>query len=437
MSVLKPEAPMAPAGPAAQDPSRDGHELTEADLLRAEIAALQRQNQMLRETLDTIDGSIVVFDDQRRFLFANATYHAVFPHLPPNEELFGERYEDVITRSIAAGSVDDPTALTEQEAYLQRRIAAMEQRRAMPRDIYNARPGRESNHPTTQRWYLVRSRRTPSGNDVTLRVDITVQKFLQQELDAARRAAETASRMKSQFLANVTHELRTPLNAVINFARLIADQIHGKLGASQYRDYAAQIGASGADLLALIDELLDLARAEAGHLTIVEGIVQPDVVIAAVCRLMAPEAAARGVVLTCDVPAALSPLRGDATRLRQVLLNLVANALKFTVRGGTVRVAAAQDPANGLMISVRDTGIGIRPADLPRVMQPFEQARDPSTESRPGVGLGLPLARHLIELHGGTLTLHSEPEVGTTASFTLPPHRLISQVTDAASPDPE
>jgi signal transduction histidine kinase len=425
MSVVKPNTPMTPAGPAAQDPSRDNSALSETDLLRAEIAALQRQNQMLRETLDTIDGSIVVYDDDRRFLFANATYHAVFPHLPSNEDLIGEHYEDVVSRSIAAGVVEDPSAVTEREAYLQRRIATMEQRRAMPRDVYNARPGREALHPETGRWYLLRSRRTPSGNDVTLRVDITVQKFLQQELDAARQTAEAANRMKSQFLANVTHELRTPLNAVINFARLIKDEIHGRLGAPQYRDYAAQIGASGADLLGLIDELLDLARAEAGHLTIVEGIAEPAVLIDTVCRLLAPEAAERGVILTREVPMALSPLRGDATRLRQVLVNLIANALKFTARGGTVRVAAAQDHAAGLTISVSDTGIGIRPADLARVMQPFEQAREPSGESRPGVGLGLPLVRHLVELHGGTLTLRSEAGVGTAASFTLPAHRLI------------
>jgi signal transduction histidine kinase len=350
----------------------------------------------------------------------------VFPHLPPDDVLFGELYEEVIARSIAAGVVEDPNAVTQPDAYLQRRIAAMEQRRSMPRDAYNDRPGRVANHPTTGRWYLLRSRRTPSGNDVTLRVDITAQKRLEQELDAAREAAETANRMKSQFLANVTHELRTPLNAVINFARLITDEINGPLGAPEYHEYAAQIGASGADLLALVDELLDLARAEAGHLTIVEGLAEPAVLIDAACRMLAPEAASRGVTLTQAVPTGLSPVRGDATRLRQVLLNLMANALKFTTSGGAVRVGAAQDPATGLTISVSDTGIGIHPADLPRVMQPFEQARQPGLLSRPGVGLGLPLSRHLIELHGGTLTLRSQQSVGTIAGFTLPPHRLVN-----------
>ena len=425
MSNVKPESPMEPAGPAEHEPARDARELTETDLLRAELAALRRQNQMLRETLDTIDGSIVVYDEQRGFLFANATYHAIFPHLPPDTELIGSRYEHLIACSIAAGAVDDPEAYTDTEAFLRQRIASMEQRRGMPRDTYNARPGREARHPPTGRWYLLRSRRTPSGNDVTLRVDITAQKQLQQELVAAREAAETANRMKSQFLANVTHELRTPLNAVINFAWLIADQIHGRLGAPEYREYATQIATSGADLLTLIDELLDLARAEAGHLAIVEGIAEPDVLIDAVVRMLAPEAANRGVSLTRAMPAALWPVRGDATRLRQALLNLVANALKFTPRGGAVRVAATQDPAIGLAISVSDTGVGISEADLQRVLQPFEQASAPGTETRPGIGLGLPLARHLVELHGGTLTLRSKPAAGTTARLTLPADRLI------------
>jgi signal transduction histidine kinase len=427
MTVLKSEAPMTPAGPAAQDPSRDHCEVAETDLLRAEIAALQRHNQMLRETLDTIDGSVVVFDDRRRFLFGNATYHTVFPHLPPDAELLGTPYEHVVARSLAAGVVENPAAYDDPEDYLRKRIETMEQRRTVPRDAYNARAGREAHHPTTGKWYLLRSRRTPSGNDVTLRVDITAQKNLQQELDAAREAAETANRMKSQFLANVTHELRTPLNAVINFARLIAEEIHGPVGAQQYADYAAQIGASGADLLGLIDELLDLARAEAEHLTIIDGVAEPGTLIRTVCRMLAPEAANRGVTLTQAVHDGLSPVRGDATRLRQVLINLMANALKFTPRGGVVRVAAVEDSAVGLTISVSDTGIGIPAVDLQRVMQPFEQARDPGIEGHPGVGLGLPLARHLVELHGASLKLHSKQGVGTTVRFTLPPQRLITR----------
>ena len=268
------------------------------------------------------------------------------------------------------------------------------------------------------------------ADTATLRAEIAAlqrqNQMLRETLDAAREEAEAANRMKSQFLGNVTHELRTPLNAVINFAQLIADEINGPLGAPEYREYAAQIGASGTELLSLIDELLDLARAEAGQLTITEGLAEPDVLIDAAWRMLAPVAAARHVTLTRAAHAALSPVRGDATRLRQVLASLIANALKFTPAGGEVRIDAAQDPATGLTISVRDTGIGIDATDLTRVMEPFEQVSGGGTESHPGIGLGLPLARHLAELHGGSLTLRSEQGGGTTAWFTLPVHRLIN-----------
>ncbi len=188
MSVVTPEAPADATSPLEQDPSRGARAMTEADLLCGEIAALRRQNQMLRETLDTIEGSVVVYDEQRYFLYANAIYHALYPHLPPDEEMLGERFEDLLRRSIAAGMMEDPAALTDPEAYIARRIATMEERRAMPRDVFNTRPGRKGMQPKTGRWYLIRSRRTPRGNDVTLRVDITLQKWLQRGLETARHA---------------------------------------------------------------------------------------------------------------------------------------------------------------------------------------------------------------------------------------------------------
>ncbi len=179
--------------------------LSETDLLRTEIEALRRQNLALRETLDAIDGTIVVYDQERRYLFGNQQYHAVYPHLPPERDLIGRKYEDVLALSIAAGTVDDPTAYTDTAGFIARRVQDMERRSLSP-VAQNARAGRESLHPQTGRWSLVRTRRTPSGNDVSLRVDITAQKELQHALQQAREAAETASQMKSQFLGNVSHE---------------------------------------------------------------------------------------------------------------------------------------------------------------------------------------------------------------------------------------
>ena len=400
--------------------------LTDIELLRTEIEALRRQNAIMRETLDTIEGSVVVYDRERRYLLGNKAYHTLYPHLPGDDELIGRKYEELLALSIAAGSVDNPAAYTDTAAFVSSRIADMERRRELSRDAQNARPGRESLHPQTGRWSLVRSKRTPSGSDVSLRVDITAQKQLQQELQEARVAAEKASQMKSQFLSNVSHELRTPLNAVINFAKLLVEQIHGPLGALQYREYARDIAESGEHLLTLIDELLDLARAEAGQLTIAEGVFDVGRIIAGGCRVLKPEADAAGVTLLNDTNAGLGHLRGDPMRFRQILFNLIGNAIKFTRAGGTVSIDAWDDPADdGLCIVVRDTGIGIAEQDLDRVVEPFAQVARPSGNSRPGVGLGLPLSRHLIELHGGTLSLNSTQGLGTTVTMRLPANRIM------------
>ena len=399
--------------------------LTDVDLLRTEIEALRRQNAIMRETLDTIEGSVVVYDRERRYLLGNKAYHSLYPHLPGDDELIGRKYEELLALSIAAGSVDNPAAYTDTADFIASRIASMERRGKLSRETQNARPGRESLHPQTGRWSLVRSKRTPSGSDVSLRVDITAQKRLQQELQEAREVAEKASQMKSQFLSNISHELRTPLNAVINFAQLLVEQIHGPLGAPQYRDYAHDIAESGVHLLTLIDELLDLARAEAGRLTIAEGMIDVGRSIAGACRVLKPEADAAGVTLLIETNARLGHLRGDPMRFRQILFNLIGNAIKFTRAGGTVSIEAWGDPEAGLSIVVRDTGIGIAAPDLDRVMEPFAQVARPSGNSRPGVGLGLPLSRHLIELHGGTLSLDSTEGVGTTVTLRLPMERMM------------
>jgi signal transduction histidine kinase len=421
------------ADPAATQVSQPGEAtLSDVDLLRTEIEALRRQNAIMREALDTIEGSVVVYDRERRYLLGNKAYHSLYPHLPGDDELIGRKYEELLALSIAAGSVDNPVAYTDPAAFIMSRIASMEQRGKLSRETQNARPGRESLHPQTGRWSLVRSKRTPSGSDVSLRVDITAQKRLQEELQEARAAAEKASQMKSQFLSNISHELRTPLNAVINFAQLLVEQIHGPLGAPQYRDYARDIAESGVHLLTLIDELLDLARAEAGRLTIAEGVVDVGRSIGGVCRVLKPEADAAGVTLLNESDARLRHLRGDPMRFRQILFNLIGNAIKFTRAGGTVSVEAWDDPKAGLSIVVQDTGIGIAGPNLDRVMEPFAQVAVPSGNSRPGVGLGLPLSRHLIELHGGTLSLDSTEGVGTTVTLRLPVGRMMkpSQVMD-------
>ncbi len=403
-------------------PERIEPEVAEVARLQMEVAALRLQVSHLSETLDEMEGSIVVYDRDRRFLLANQAYHDLFPHLLADDVLRQERFEDVLRRSIVAGAIHDPQAISDPEAFIARRVGEMNRRERIPRETARQRPGREVYQPRLGRWFLVRSRRTPSGNDVSLRVDITAQKQLQQALEEARAAAETSDRMKSQFLASISHELRTPLNAVINFARLIAEEIHGPLGAADYRGYAEDIHESGVHLLGLIDELLDVARAQSGRLTIQEGLADPAGLVRTVCRVLGPEADAAGVLLSWEVPAERWSVRGDPVRLRQVLLNLVGNAIKFTPSGGAVTVSLTVAADGTLRITVRDNGVGIAAEDLGRVMRPFEQVH---AGRSPGVGLGLPLSRLLVELHGGRLALASTPGEGTTAEIALPAERVL------------
>jgi signal transduction histidine kinase len=176
----------------------------------------------------------------------------------------------------------------------------------------------------------------------------------------------------------------------------------------------------------LIDDLLDLARAETGRLAVVDSVVDPARFIATACRVLEPEAIANRIALTHVIGVDVAYMRGDATRLRQVLFNLIANAIKFTRAGGTILVEASRDTAGGLQILVADTGIGIAEQDLAHVMEPFAQVARASGTSRPAVGLGLPLSRHLIELHGGSLELESTPGIGTTAVIRILSERMIS-----------
>ncbi|MGO8917057.1 MAG: PAS domain-containing sensor histidine kinase [Stellaceae bacterium] len=255
--------------------------------------------------------------------------------------------------------------------------------------------------------------------------EITRRKAAEQELRRTKERAEAANRTKSFFLANMSHELRTPLNAVLGFTEILRDELYGPLGHSRYRDYVHDIHGSGKHLLDVISNILDLTTIEAGHLVLDEQDVDLAEVMGMAERVIAETARRRGLELEVVAPAEPVLLRADPTRLKQILLNLLANAVKFTDPGGLVRADVAADDS-GIELRVSDTGIGIAPRDIERVMQPFEQVGGPMARKTGGTGLGLPLARELARLHGGTLSLASRRGAGTTARLWLPPDRLLA-----------
>ena len=244
--------------------------------------------------------------------------------------------------------------------------------------------------------------------------------------------ADAANNNKAQFLASMSHELRTPLNAVIGFSELLKLETFGPLGDSRYKEYARDIHASGAHLLSLINDVLDIARLDDGQLHLTEESIDVVALVSEVVRMMTPQAETAGVVLRNDVRGPLPPALADARRLRQVLLNLISNAVKFTPPCGSVTVGGGLRDT-GLFLAVADTGIGIADADIPRAFERFGQVDSTLARKYQGAGLGLPLARDLVELHGGSLALTSKPGVGTTVTISLPTSRLLSDASIAAA----
>jgi signal transduction histidine kinase len=239
------------------------------------------------------------------------------------------------------------------------------------------------------------------------------------------RDREAVSQAKSGFLATMSHELRTPLNAIIGFSEMMQREVLGALGNEQYRAYVDDIHASGSHLLQIINDILDLSKAEAGKIDLSEDVFDLRDIMRAVDQLTAGHVYAAELIQSVDLPDDLPPLRGDERKTKQVLVNLITNAVKFTPAGGRVDITARFAPEDGLAITVADTGIGIEEGDLDRVLKPFEQVGSPLSGQHQGTGLGLPLVKAIMEAHGGRLRLKSTLGAGTTVTVVFPPERVI------------
>ncbi|MBV9826520.1 MAG: response regulator [Alphaproteobacteria bacterium] len=254
-----------------------------------------------------------------------------------------------------------------------------------------------------------------------------------EALKVAKEEAEAASRGKSAFLATMSHELRTPLNAIIGFSEMMTREVYGPVGNEQYRTYINDIHDSGAHLLQIINDILDLSKAEAGKLELFEDVFDPRDTIRSVRQLISARVRESGLTETADIPADFPLLSADERKTKQVLLNLVANAVKFTPQGGQISIVGRYEPSIGLTLTVSDTGIGIAPGDLTRVLKPFEQVDSSFTRSHEGTGLGLPLVKAIMELHGGLLELNSQLGVGTQVTVTFPADRVVIDPDSAKS----
>jgi PAS domain S-box-containing protein len=257
--------------------------------------------------------------------------------------------------------------------------------------------------------------------------DITERKLAEEGHIKAKNMAEIASRTKTEFLANVSHELRTPLNAIIGFSDLMKTEIFGPIGHSKYIDYANTISDSGQHLLAIINDILDVSRVEVGELEFNPEKVTLLPVFETSMRLVQERANLGGVLLRRNIQKNLPAVNGDPRRLKQVMLNLLSNAVKFTPKGGSVTLKAYQTKTGTLVISVTDTGIGMKASDIPRVMTPFVQVDSRLSRKYEGTGLGLPLSEALVNQHGASMKIKSKPGKGTTVSLSFPANTLMEQ----------
>ncbi len=251
---------------------------------------------------------------------------------------------------------------------------------------------------------------------ITVSRDVTARKMAEIEINKARETAESANRTKSRFLATMSHELRTPLNAIIGFSDMLKSELFGPMG-PRYKEYSELIHESGTLLLDLINDILDMSKIEAGKFELALETFNVGEAVETSARLLKAKAEQNGLTLavTAGAPA---PIRADKRAVKQILINLIANAIKFTPRGGSVTVSSA-DAGDHVVLTVADTGVGIPEADLPRLGRPFEQATQDASLTKAGTGLGLALVRSLAQLHGGELTIDSTVGRGTTVTVTL------------------
>ena len=376
--------------------------------------ALALSEGRLRDALAAINEAFVLYGPDGRLITCNQRFRDLYGY-SEEEARPGVHFRELGRIDVARGNVVTGDEQGDGEAYLARK--AEYRRRLEGSFIVQLKDGR---------WLNTTDRRTSEGGFVSIQSDITELKRAEEEMAAAKRQAEVASQAKSEFLANMSHELRTPLNSILGFSELIAQPGFAATDPEKTRDYAEMIHRAGGLLLELINDVLDLSKIEAGQVQLQDAEIDLSEAVETCLSMVRPRAARAEVRLRYEAPARLPRLRADRRYLQQIVLNLLSNAVKFTGEGGEVAVSAELAVCGGLRVVIADDGIGIPVQEQENVMQPFGQVAESYRRGHQGTGLGLPICKSLVELHGGRFDLDSAPGKGTTVRITFPPERTLA-----------
>ena len=365
----------------------------------------------LKDAIEASSSAFVVFDSDDRLVMCNAKFRRFYSALTGVEPELGTTF-----RALCRRATDHlPMEPVERERWHAERLA---HHRCTASSIEVRMPN--------DRWALIDDRRTADGGAMLLITDITELKAREAQLLGMRDAALRADHAKTRFLATMSHELRTPLNAILGFADVMRQEMFGQVGSPRYRQYLDDIHSAGKYLLGVISDVLDTARIQSGDMRLGDEPVEIGPVIRESLGMVTDRARTGGVSVGAEYAADLPRFRADPVRLRQILTNLLTNAVKFTPPGGRVAVRADLDAEGRLAISVKDTGIGMSSDEIQVALTPFGQVANPMTRTQDGTGLGLPLAKTLTELHGGELEIVSTPGAGTAVTVILPARRQVT-----------
>ncbi|MGE5269375.1 MAG: sensor histidine kinase [Thiohalocapsa sp.] len=372
--------------------------------LRAREEQFAGQSALLQSTLENMGEGLSVFDRDGRLIAWNSRF-ASLVKLPT--DLHDATLFEVLKFQAERGDfgpVDDP----------------VKEARERTERFYRDLPSVAERTTASGRIMQIRRRAMPNGGVVTLYSDITERKAAETKMEQARLQAELANRAKGDFLANMSHELRTPLNAIIGFSEVLASELLGPVADQRQLEYIKDIHSSGLLLLSIINDVLDMSKIEAGKLELAREHVSMQGVVAEAVRIVGERARSRKIRLVSSLSPSDVAVWGDERAIKQIMLNLMSNAVKFSNEGGRVNIRAAVVGSAHLVLEVEDFGIGMSEEEIERALQPFGQAKPATTRTHGGTGLGLPIAKGLAEAHGGTLTIESRPEQGTRVRVVLP-----------------